>query len=254
MAQEVKILVVDDEDVVLQSVQKILKNGEHYSFHIDIALSAEQGILLAEVTPYDLIIIDLVMPGMDGMEMLEKLKELDYQAKIIMFTGYAKMQTALKALRKGALDFIAKPFTKKELLSSINRALQSKQKETKSDEDNADSKTASTTEKYQNGQIHNMREHTWVRMDDDQNVTIGVDKEFLVGIEKIKSINLVVVGEELIQGQEFCKITDSHDAVHILRAPLSGIVTEHNERALKDYSIIHEQPISEGWLLRIELS
>lgn len=254
MTQDIKILVIDDEEVILLGVQKILKNDKEYSYKIDTALSGEEGLKLAQSADYDIIFIDLVMPGMDGMKLLTRLVKLDTTAQIIMFTGYATMQTALKALRTGARDFIAKPFTKEELRGSVHKAMLEKQKGTVPVEIDTDVNAPVHSIEPQPGQFHNSRGHILARMDDDREVTIGIEKKFLMGIGKIKSVGLVDVGKQIVQGEEFCKIIDSSNNAHILIAPLSGKVIQHNHLALKDYSILYTAPLDEGWLLRIELT
>lgn len=254
MTQNVKLLVIDDEEVILLGVQKILRNDQQYSYKIDTALSGEEGLRLAQSADYDIIFIDLVMPGMDGMELLKRLVKLGITAQIIMFTGYATMQAALKALRMGARDFIAKPFTKEELRGSIHKALQEKQKETAPVEIDTDVNVPVLPPDLQPGQFHNLRGHILARMDDDRKVTIGIEKEFLMGIGKIKSLSLVETGKQIVHGEEFCKIIDSSNNTHILIAPLSGKIIQHNRRALNDYSILYTDPLNEGWLLRIEIT
>jgi len=116
-----RILAVDDELDMLFLIKMII---EGYSNHqvtttntpIEVAelLSKEQ---------FDLIITDLKMPGMDGMELLELAKKYDNEALIIMVTAFGSMESAEEAVRKGAFDYISKPFRKEQLLLAIDKAM-----------------------------------------------------------------------------------------------------------------------------------
>ena len=117
------ILLIDDEPIIHQSLNKTLtKEG----FQIDSAFSAKEGLKQLGQTSYDLVIADLMMPEMDGLEFLAEFKKGRYNIPAIMITGYPTIRTALLALRLGASDYIPKPFTRKELLSPVRRALRKK--------------------------------------------------------------------------------------------------------------------------------
>jgi CheY-like chemotaxis protein len=123
MPKTVRLLVIDDEEVVLASVRKALKDDEAYSYQIDSVRSAAEGLERAEQTRYDLVLTDLMMPGLDGMEFLKRLRQLNQGQKVIMITGYATMRVARDAFDEGACDFIAKPFTHQELRKAVAEAL-----------------------------------------------------------------------------------------------------------------------------------
>lgn len=119
MSEQVKMLVVDYEEIVLQSVSKVLKPDEEHEFLVDTALSATDGLDLMSRTKYDIVVTDLMMPNVDGLEFTDRVRQLESEARVIMITGYATMRTALQALRRSAFDYIAKPFTKEELRGVI---------------------------------------------------------------------------------------------------------------------------------------
>ena len=125
MEKEMKILIVDDEDIVHKSCQRILRD-ENYA--IDSAYSAEEALDKIEKISYDLIISDLMMPGMGGMEFLRIIKELQMDVTVIIFTGYATAETARKALKMGAFDYIPKPFTPEEFREVVQNALEAQKK------------------------------------------------------------------------------------------------------------------------------
>jgi signal transduction histidine kinase len=122
MDREMRILVVDDEDIVHKSCQRILRNDNYL---IDSAYSAEEGLEKLEQSSYDLILSDLMMPGMGGMEFLRIIKEKKINVTVVIFTGYATAETARKALKMGAFDYIPKPFTPDEFREVVRNALES---------------------------------------------------------------------------------------------------------------------------------
>lgn len=129
MATDVRILVVDDEDVVLQGIKKLLKPDDTYIYHPELVNSAVDGLQRVRANRYDLIVTDLMMPGMDGLKFLERVKTVDPKAKIVMITGYATLETAMEAQQKGAFGYIAKPYTNEEFRSIVRRALKFKEED-----------------------------------------------------------------------------------------------------------------------------
>jgi DNA-binding NtrC family response regulator len=115
-----RILVIDDEEIVRISCKKCL-NPEGYD--VNVAENGLEGLRLAEANHYDLILTDLKMPDMDGMEFLGKIKEMQPAAKVIMITGYSTVEHAVKAIRLGAHNYIEKPFTPDTLITAVKEAL-----------------------------------------------------------------------------------------------------------------------------------
>jgi DNA-binding NtrC family response regulator len=118
-----KILVVDDEEIVLKSCTKILKGGGHQVF---TALSGQQAFDLLDKEPFDIVITDMKMPGIDGIEVLKKVREKYPDTAVIMITGYSTVQSAVQAMKLGAFDYIPKPFTPDEVLIVVEKALEKK--------------------------------------------------------------------------------------------------------------------------------
>jgi signal transduction histidine kinase len=123
MEKDIRILIVDDEDIVHKSCRRILQGG---SYAIDSVYSAEEALEKLDVNSYDIIISDLIMHGMDGMEFLHIIKERRIDVTVIIFTGYATAETARKALKMGAFDYIPKPFTPEEFMDVILNAVESR--------------------------------------------------------------------------------------------------------------------------------
>ncbi len=118
-----KILIVDDELSVRASLEEWFTED---GFQVVTAESAEDALMKMHSGPYDLILLDIKMPGMDGITLQGKIKEIDPNAMIIIITAYASVDTAVKALKQGAFDYITKPFDPDDLSNLVNNALKQK--------------------------------------------------------------------------------------------------------------------------------
>jgi signal transduction histidine kinase len=116
-----KILVIDDEEVVLDSCTQVLADRE---CQVTIAGNGIQGLKLVEESQPDLIFLDLKMPGLSGFEVLEKIRSQHPLMVVIVITGYATVTSAIEAMKKGAFDFLPKPFTPEELRLIAKRGLE----------------------------------------------------------------------------------------------------------------------------------
>ena len=120
MDTKTRILIIDDEDIVLKSCLRILKKEE---YEIDTAYSGEEGLKLTDEKEYGIVITDLKMPGLGGMEVLASLRKNKPEITVIIFTGYATEENAREALKNGAFDYIPKPFTNEELRTVVDNAV-----------------------------------------------------------------------------------------------------------------------------------
>lgn len=122
-----RILVVDDEKGICQNVQKILTKK---NYEVTQASSAGEALEKMAEQSYSLLISDIVMPEKNGLELLKLVKEQWPLTKVIMMTAYASTDTAMKAIRLGALDYIPKPFTPKDIRETVEKAFSGDLKET----------------------------------------------------------------------------------------------------------------------------
>jgi DNA-binding NtrC family response regulator len=118
-----KILIVDDELSVRNSLNEwFLEDG----FKVETAESAEAALQKMHEGPYDLILLDIKMPGMDGITLQKRIKEIDSDVVIIIMTAYASVETAVEALKLGAFDYVTKPFDPDDLSRLVRNALKQK--------------------------------------------------------------------------------------------------------------------------------
>ncbi len=116
-----KILIVDDEPVVRDSLGKWMRDE---GFTVQTVASAREALHSFETQTWDVVLLDIKMPGMDGIELQRRLREVDPNLIVIVMTGFASVETAVLALKQGAYDYICKPFEPDELVHTIDNALE----------------------------------------------------------------------------------------------------------------------------------
>ena len=115
-----RILVVDDEEIVIKSYLRILGGGD---YQVEAAHGGREALRKVEENPYDVIILDIMMPDMGGLEVLRRVKETHPNLDVIMVTGLAVNDTVVEAKKLGACDYISKPFEPDELKLIVQRTL-----------------------------------------------------------------------------------------------------------------------------------
>ncbi|HSA97030.1 MAG TPA: response regulator [Acidobacteriota bacterium] len=121
-----RILVVDDEITVCKSIRQAILRED---CDIDMSQSGEDALRLEAEAPYDVLIVDLMMPGLSGLDLLKMLKARNPKARIIMVTGYPTMRNTLQAMQLGATDFLPKPFLPTTLRNLVAAALKAREDE-----------------------------------------------------------------------------------------------------------------------------
>jgi len=116
-----KILIVDDEPDMLKLLSMIIK--EKTPYEVTTTNNPLEALELAKKGGFDLVITDLKMPGLDGMELLDAIKRVDEDIPLIIITAYGTVEAAAEAMKKGGFDFITKPFRKEHILFTIDKAM-----------------------------------------------------------------------------------------------------------------------------------
>ncbi|GDX48388.1 MAG: sigma-54 dependent transcriptional regulator [Bacteroidetes bacterium] len=114
------ILIVDDEKSIRKTLREIL---EYESYHVDEAQDGAEGLQMIKDGDYDCVLLDIKMPKMDGMEVLDKLMQQHTDVPVIMVSGHGTIDTAVEAVKKGAYDFVSKPMDLNRLLITVRNAL-----------------------------------------------------------------------------------------------------------------------------------
>ncbi|MBD3226426.1 MAG: response regulator [Caldithrix sp.] len=117
------ILVVDDEEEVRETLQNVLQNMNYKPF---VASDGKEALEVIKNNDIDVVLSDLYMPNMDGIELLKRVKSFNNKMVFLMITAHPTIETAVEAIKKGAYDYLTKPFHIEEVRLKINRALEKK--------------------------------------------------------------------------------------------------------------------------------
>jgi two-component system nitrogen regulation response regulator NtrX len=115
------ILVIDDEEGIRESVRMIL---EYEKYEVHVASDGETGLALVQKNSPDLVLLDVKMPGIDGLEVLQRLRQRSADLPVVMISGHGTIETAVEATKRGAFDFLPKPLDRDKLLVTVRNALQ----------------------------------------------------------------------------------------------------------------------------------
>jgi DNA-binding NtrC family response regulator len=119
-----RILIVDDEEIVVRSCLRILAGGD---YAVESAQDGLEALKKIEEDPFDVLVLDIMMPKIGGLEVLQRVKESHPDIDVIMITGLSQIETAVKAMKLGAFDYLPKPFDPDELKLVVKRALERRQ-------------------------------------------------------------------------------------------------------------------------------
>jgi DNA-binding response OmpR family regulator len=120
MNDSIKVLLVDDEE---EFVTTLAERLEMRGFDPSIAISGDQALSMVQDKAFDLIVLDLMMPGIGGLEVMKQIKSADPEMPIILLTGQGSTKEGMEGMNQGAFDFLMKPLDIEELISQIHEAL-----------------------------------------------------------------------------------------------------------------------------------
>jgi two-component system alkaline phosphatase synthesis response regulator PhoP len=120
-AEDAFILVVDDEGAIRYSISKTL---QRVGYQVHTASSGEEALEMLQRQEYDVVLTDIRMPGLSGVELLARIKEQAPDSVVILLTGYGSMETAIESLRLGAHDYLRKPSSSQEIRDSVSRGIE----------------------------------------------------------------------------------------------------------------------------------
>src|SRR6476619_4171898 len=126
MAKKGSVLICDDEEIMRDVLETILSGA---GYKVELAKTGEEALEHYQQKPFDVVLMDVSMPGMGGLTALEEIMRLDADAAVLMVTAYATFDTAISAWEKGAAGVVRKPFQNEQILSLVARGIKKRQKE-----------------------------------------------------------------------------------------------------------------------------
>jgi glycine cleavage system H lipoate-binding protein len=183
-----------------------------------------------------------MMPQMNGIDLLHELRARGCSTPILMITGYPTIRTAVQAMRLGAVDYVAKPFTRKELLSPVKRALRLEDEPSR-----AEPADIPRLDSLLPGAVAFLPHHAWARFEQDGTFSIGIEQSFLRAAGTPIAITPREDLEMIEQGFVGIVLTSAEGDAHGVAMPLSGQVIDLNQEAFSKPSEI----APDTWLLRV---
>jgi len=238
MLDEPRLLVVDDEEAICEGCSRIFSRQ---GFDVEKCSDAVQGLNLATKTDYSAILLDIKMPGMDGIHFLEALRKEKPGTPVVLMTGYPSIPNAASAIRLGVSDYVTKPFTPEEISQAVHRLLHRDQPGASAAVAARPADTAASTADFR------FYRDAWYQAGPEGAVRAG---SLLVrpGEAKTASVCLPRIGEVVYQGLPLVSVTIAGKPAQTVPSPLSGIVVAVNEALAKDPTAILADPCGDGWI------
>ena len=246
------LLAVDDEAVVLDSFRKILVAA---GYAIDTVESGREALGLVQKRKYDFVFTDLKMPEMDGLDVVKGVKHYSPETDVVMITGYATVESAVNAMKWGAMDYVQKPFTEDELVEFTKKCLFRRQ-------DRQQKRLASTVRVVATdrppahefglpGGVFISPGHVWANVTVPGMVRLGLDDFARKMIGRIDAIELPVKGATIKKGERLFSIRQGERTV-TLQAPISGKVHEVNAELPHHSDWMTRHPYEHGWVCSMQ--
>src|ERR671935_1440457 len=124
MRRNASILVIDDEEIMREILETLLSRE---GYDVRLASSGAEGLEIARALPFDAAIVDIMMPGLDGIATLDELKRIDEDLAVLIITAFASVESAISAMKAGAFDYITKPFKNDEVVVIVRNAMERRQ-------------------------------------------------------------------------------------------------------------------------------
>ena len=244
MSKQYDVLVIDDEPVVLDAVARVCTA---HGIAVDAAPDSQTGLHRLHTHRYRLILCDIMMPELDGFQLLERVLKETHDTPIVMITGYSTIENAVRSLSSGAIGYLPKPFTEEELVSTVHRGLNFSALLRSGNVDNDGSSRHGTCPDnyYRLGWI------SWATLEETGAALVGVTDVFLKTVGSVKEIRFFTPHQEIVQGTTCAHIASTTGLLHDVLGPISGKILEINTLLQSDSSVISQDPYGKGWLYRI---
>jgi CheY-like chemotaxis protein/glycine cleavage system H lipoate-binding protein len=248
MSKSADILVIDDEEVVNDAVVKI---GSLNGLSVDTATDVRIAFGKLQQSKYRLIVCDIMMPDADGFQFLAEMAQKKIETPVIMTTGYSTLDNAVESLYQGAIDFVPKPFTADELLSSIHRGLRYGEIQRTMPDIRRKSEDISLAYVPCPSTYYRLGYTSWLSPDRSGIVAMGITDLFLKTIDVVRAIDIQEMNHEIEQGNVCALIQSTDNLVHPVLSPVSGRIVEVNEELVSSATILEKDPYFKGWIYRI---
>lgn len=236
------VLLVEDEPVVREAAARILRPE---GLTLDRVEDVAGALARLRKADHRVVVADLMLPGFSGFDLLERVTGERPALPVILVTGYATLENALAAFKRGAFDFLPKPFDVPELLGVVRRALAAVELGRWRSQPPAEPDEGAGT-----GERRFLGQHAWVAVDGGV-ATCGLAESWPGLVAGLSELRLPRPGDQLTQGLAFAELAAGDDAIHRVWAPLGGTVIDVNSRLQEDPDLLNRAPFTSGWLVRV---
>jgi CheY-like chemotaxis protein len=247
-----RILAVDDEPVVLDSFRKILAVA---GYAIDTVESGREALGLVQKNRYDFVFTDLKMPEMDGLDVVKGVKHFSPETDVIVITGYATIESAVNAMKFGAMDYVQKPFTEDELVDFTRKCLIRRQdrlgKQLKPTVRVVTAERPPEHEFVLPGGVFISEGHVWANVTVPGLVRIGMDDFARKMIGRVDAIEFPAKGVQVKKGGKLFAIRQG-ERTAIFSSPITGKVHAVNAELAHHLDWLEKQPYEKGWICSIK--
>jgi len=250
-----RILAVDDEAIVLDSFRKILVIA---GFSVDTVETGKEAIGLIRKHDYDFVFTDLKMPEMDGLDVVKAVKHLRPDVDVVMITGYATIESAVDAMKYGAMDYVQKPFTADELIEFVDKLTIRREDRVEREQRPVLHLITPTA-----GLSHSAREfnvpagifvapeHTWINIQPDGMLLIGLDDFAQKFLGEIESVALARAGRAIEKGEPLFTVRRGKQEL-TFPSPATGQVALINQTLVDHPAAINLKPFEDGWVCAMD--
>ena len=260
MSTNPSLLVVDDEEVIGEACRRIFSRQ---GFDVDVSTDPDDGLKRAREKGYRAVLLDVVMPKMDGLRFLESLRATNPDVPVLIVTGYPGVASAAAGIRLGVADYLTKPFTLEELTQAVQRVLHRSPPAGPGEE-----ATEDVVENAPGGDTL-FWDESWLRLSSDGSACVGA---VLGGVREaaVKAIHLPRIGQAVYQGLPLAGVAladnqpgaeywayegspsagvsiQGHPAISI-PSPVSGTVVSVNGALAAQPSLLVNEPCGHGWI------
>jgi CheY-like chemotaxis protein len=247
-----RILAVDDEPVILDSFRKILVVA---GYAIDTVESGREALGLVQKNKYDFVFTDLKMPEMDGLDVIKGVKHFSPETDIIVITGFATVETAVDAMKFGAMDYVQKPFTEDELVEFTKKCLIRRRSRLGKQIDPmvrvAAGERPMEHEFLLPGGVFISEGHVWASVTVPGLVRIGMDDFARKMIGRIDGVELPAKGAAARKGEKLFSIRQGGRTAEF-RAPVTGTIQSVNSELAHNLGWFEKQLYDKGWVCSIK--
>ncbi len=247
-----RILAVDDEAIVLDSFRKILVAA---GYSIDTVENGLEALGLVQKHKYDFVFTDLKMPDMDGLDVVKGVKHYSPETDVVMITGYATIESAVDAMKFGAMDYVQKPFTEDELVDFTKKCVFRRQ-------DRQHKRLSPTVRVVTTdrppaheiglpGGVFISAGHVWANVTVPGMVRLGVDDFVRKMIGRIDAIDMPTKGATIKKGQRLFTLRQGGRTA-VFSAPISGVVQEVNADLPQHLEWLARRPYDKGWVCSVK--